>query len=230
MLSFLLSMVSKCFCLLLRTGDTHSFPPPLSKEEEHRLFVRTRAGDIEARNRLIEHNLRLVAHIVKKYYTTARDQDDLISVGTVGLIKAIDSFDISNGARFATYAGKCLQNEILMYFRSQKKHANVTSINDPVDVDKDGNPLTYLEIIAAPDDIVDSIDRKIKLEKISRAIKTVLTDRERKIMMLRYGLNKSGRHYAQRDVAQMLGISRSYVSRLEKSAIDKIREYSGELK
>ncbi len=226
MFSFLLSIVSKCFCLLLRTGDAQSFPPPLSKAEEHDLFVKTRNGDMTARNKLIEHNLRLVAHIVKKYYTTARDQDDLVSVGTIGLIKAIDSFDITKGARFATYAGKCLQNEILMYFRSQKKHANVTSINDPVDVDKDGNPLTYLEIIASPDDIVDSIDRKIKLEKISQAIKTVLTERERKIMMLRYGLNKTGRHYAQRDVAQMLGISRSYVSRLEKSAIDKIKEYA----
>jgi RNA polymerase sporulation-specific sigma factor len=211
---------------LLRTSDTHSFPPPLSKQEEHELFVRTRKGDSEARKELIEHNLRLVAHIVKKYYTTAGDPDDLVSVGTIGLIKAIDSFNIDNGARFATYAGKCLQNEILMYFRAQKKHSGVTSINDPVDVDKDGNPLTYLEIIAAPDDIVDSIDRKIKLEKIIRAIKTVLTDRERKIMMLRYGMNKSGKNYAQRDVARMLGISRSYVSRLEKSAIDKIREYA----
>ena len=228
MISFLLSIISKCFCLILRTGDTHSFPPPLSKEEEHRLFVLTRQGDIEARNILIEHNLRLVAHIVKKYYTAARDQDDLVSVGTVGLIKAIDSFDISNGTRFATYAGKCLQNEILMYFRSQKKHANVTSINDPVDVDKDGNPLTYLEIIAYPDDIVDSIDRKIKLERISAAIKSVLTDRERKIMMLRYGLNKSGKSYAQRDVAKMLNISRSYVSRIEKTAIEKIRDFVGE--
>lgn len=226
LLSFLLNIVSKCFCLILRTSDTHSFPPPLSKDEEHTLFVRARQGDAAARNKLIEHNLRLVSHIVKKYYTTARDQDDLVSVGTVGLIKAIDSFDIENGTRFATYAGKCLQNEILMYFRAQKKHAGVTSINDPVDIDKDGNPLTYLEIIAAPDDIVDSIDRKIKLEKILKAIKTVLTERERKIMMLRYGLNKSGTHYAQRDVAQMLGISRSYVSRLEKSAIDKIKEYA----
>ena len=226
MLSFILSALSKCFCLILRTSDTHSFPEPLSKEEEHALFVRTRQGDASARNRLIEHNLRLVAHIVKKYYTTAKDQEDLVSVGTIGLIKAIDSFDIDNGTRFATYAGKCLQNEILMYFRSQKKHASVTSINDPVDVDKDGNPLTYLEIIAAPDDIVDSIDRKIKLERITQAIKTVLTDRERKIMMLRYGLNKSGRHYAQRDVAVVMGISRSYVSRLEKSAIDKIREFA----
>ena len=226
MLSFLLNIVSKCFCLILRTSDTHSFPPPLSKKEELELFLRTRNGDLEARNKLIEHNLRLVAHIVKKYYTTAPDQDDLVSVGTIGLIKAIDSFKIENGARFATYAGKCLQNEILMYFRSQKKHAAVTSINDPVDIDKEGNPLTYLEIIAAPDDIIDSIDRKMKLEKIAKAIKTVLTDRERKIMTLRYGLNKSGRHYAQRDVAEILGISRSYVSRLEKSAIDKIREYS----
>lgn len=225
MLSFLLNLVSKCYCLLLRTSDTHSFPPPLSKDEEYRLFERAHGGDPVARNKLIEHNLRLVAHIVKKYYTTAPDQDDLISVGTVGLIKAIDSFNYEKGARFATYAGKCLQNEILMYFRAQKKHSLVSSINDPVDVDKDGNPLTYLEIIAAPDDIVDSLDRKIKLEKILKAIKTVLDERERKIMMLRYGLGKSGKHYAQRDVARILGISRSYVSRLEKSAIDKIRDF-----
>ena len=225
MFSFFLNLLSKCFCLILRTSDTHSFPPPLSKEEEYALFARAKQGDLAARNKLIEHNLRLVAHIVKKYYTTYPDQDDLISVGTVGLIKAIDSFNAENGAKFATYAGKCLQNEILMYFRSQKKHANVTSINDPVDVDKDGNPLTYLEIIASPDDIVDSIDRKIKLEKILYAIKNSLTDRERKIMMLRYGINKNRKSYAQRDVAKILNISRSYVSRLEKSAIDKIREY-----
>ena len=226
MLSFLLGLISKCYCLILRTSDTHSFPPPLPKEEERELFRKSRAGDAAARNRLIEHNLRLVAHIVKKYYTSSRDQDDLISVGTIGLIKAIDSFDAENGARFATYAGKCLQNEILMYFRAQKKHAGVMSVNDSVDIDKDGNPLTYLEIIAAPDDIVDTIDRKLRLEKIERAIKTGLTERERRIMVLRYGLSKSGKSYAQRDVAKMLNISRSYVSRLEKSAIEKIRSYS----
>lgn len=226
MLSFLLGLISKCYCLILRTSDTHSFPPPLPKEEERELFRKSRAGDAAARNRLIEHNLRLVAHIVKKYYTSSRDQDDLISVGTIGLIKAIDSFDAENGARFATYAGKCLQNEILMYFRAQKKHAGVMSVNDSVDIDKDGNPLTYLEIIAAPDDIVDTIDRKLRLEKIECAIKTVLTERERRIMVLRYGLSKSGKSYAQRDVAKMLNISRSYVSRLEKSAIEKIRSYS----
>ena len=218
-------MISKCFCLLLRTSDTHSFPPPLSKEEEKALFIAAHKGDLKARNKLIEHNLRLVAHIVKKYYTASPDQDDLISIGTIGLIKAIDSYNVENGAGFATYAGKCLQNEILMYFRAQKKHINVTSINDPVDVDKEGNPLTYLEIIASPDDIVDSIDRKIKLEKIAKAINCVLDEREKKIMVLRYGLNKSGRHYAQRDVAELMGISRSYVSRLEKSAIEKIRDY-----
>ena len=225
MIQFLLNIVSKCVCLLLRTSDTHSVPPPLSKEEEKALFRSAHKGDLKARNKLIEHNLRLVAHIVKKYYTASPDQDDLISVGTIGLIKAIDSYNVENGAGFATYAGKCLQNEILMYFRAQKKHINVTSINDPVDVDKEGNPLTYLEIIASPDDIVDSIDRKIKLEKIAKAINCALDEREKKIMVLRYGLNKSGRHYAQRDVAELMGISRSYVSRLEKSAISKIRDY-----
>ncbi len=226
MFSFLLSLVSKCFCFLLRTSDTHTFPPPLSKEEEKELFIKAHNGDIASRNRLVEHNLRLVAHIVKKYYSTATDQEDLISVGTVGLIKAIDSFDVTKGAQFATYAGKCLQNEILMYFRSQKKHSSVTSINDPVVVDKDGNPLTYLEIIATPDDIAETIDRKMKLEKVLKAIKTVLTLREQKIIMLRYGLNKNGKSYAQRDVANMLGISRSYVSRLEKTALEKIKNYS----
>lgn len=225
MISFILDLLSKCFCLVLRTSDTHSFPPPLSGREERELFARARAGDMQARSRLIEHNLRLVSHIVKKYYTSAKDQDDLVSVGTIGLIKAIDSFDAENGARFATYAGKCLQNEILMYFRAQKKHAGVTSINDPVDVDKDGNPLTYLDIIATPDDIADTIDRRMRLEKVNKAIRTVLDDRERRIIVLRYGLTKSGRHYAQRDVAAKMGISRSYVSRLEKSALDKIREY-----
>ncbi len=210
---------------VLHVENTNIFPKPLSAEEELNCFKEMSEGNKSARNKLIEHNLRLVAHIVKKYYTSSPDQDDLISVGTVGLIKAIDSFNAENGAKFATYAGKCLQNEILMYFRAQKKHSGVTSINDPVDVDKDGNPLTYLEIIAAPDDIVDSIDRKIKLERILDAVKTVLTDREKKIMMLRYGINKSGKTYAQRDVAKLLNISRSYVSRLEKSAIDKIREH-----
>ena len=198
----------------------------LTEDETKDLLRRTKEGDEQAREKLIQGNFRLVLSVLQKFIGRGESADDLFQVGVIGLIKAIDSFDAENGARFATYAGKCLQNEILMYFRAQKKHAGVMSVNDSVDIDKDGNPLTYLEIIAAPDDIVDTIDRKLRLEKIERAIKTVLTERERRIMVLRYGLSKSGKSYAQRDVAKMLNISRSYVSRLEKSAIEKIRSYS----
>jgi len=214
--------------MFLKTSNAYAFPPPLPKEEEQRLFRLCRQGDMEARSKLIEHNLRLVAHIVKKYYTTHKEQDDLISIGTIGLIKAIDSFDVSNGARFATYAGKCLQNEILMYFRSQKKHANETSINEAVDIDKDGNPLTYMGIIACDDDIVEMIDVKIKSTLIYKAIQNSLNEREKSIILLRYGLCSSGRTFAQREVAALLGISRSYVSRLEKGALEKIKKYMKE--
>lgn len=209
--------------LMLRAQGSGSFPPPLDKKTEHELFVRARAGDKEARSKLIEHNLRLVAHIVKKYYTTNNDQDDLISIGTIGLIKAIDSFNIDNGARFATYAGKCLQNEILMYFRSQKKQSMENSLSDAVDVDKDGNPLTYMDILSVDDDIVDEIDLKIKSSKLYRAISEKLDPRERTVITLRYGLG-GGEAYAQREVAERLGISRSYVSRIEKIALAKIKE------
>ena len=176
-----------------------------------------------ARSRLIEHNLRLVAHIVKKYYTQNQNQDDLISIGTIGLIKAIDTFDISNGTRFATYAGKCLQNEILMYFRAQKKTASEISMNEPIDTDKDGNPLTYLDIISVDDTIADDIDTKTKAEKALFMISSELTERERTIMIMRYGLD--GRApMAQREVAEVMGISRSYVSRIEKAALEKMEK------
>ncbi len=191
------------------------------------MFLRARAGDMQARNILIEHNLRLVAHIVKKYYLSYKDQEDLLSVGTVGLIKAIDSFDVENGARFATYAGKCLQNEILMYFRSQKKHAMETSINEPVDVDKEGNPLTYLDILSDDEDIVEQLDIKLKHSRVYRAVREILDERERMVIVLRYGLTEVGRVYAQREVAERMGISRSYVSRIEKAALSKIRAYLG---
>lgn len=227
MLQMLLAMFSRLFGLFLRVSGANSFPPPLSREEERELFLRSHAGDKEARNLLIEHNLRLVAHIVKKYYLSYRDQEDLISVGTVGLIKAIDSFDVENGARFATYAGKCLQNEILMYFRSQKKHAMETSINEPVDVDKEGNLLTYLDILSDDEDIVETLDTKIKHSRIFRAVREVLDERERMVIVLRYGLTENGRVYAQREVASRMGISRSYVSRIEKAALAKIKKYVG---
>jgi len=166
--------------------------------------------------------MRLVAHIVKKYYTNNRDQEDLISIGTIGLIKAIDSFKVENGARFATYAGKCLQNEILMYFRSQKKTACESSINDTIELDRDGNPLTYIDIISVDDNVIDEIDLKSKKEMIMWALNHKLNSRERKIITLRYGLDER-EPKTQREVAQALGISRSYVSRIEKSALEKIK-------
>lgn len=225
MLELFYWFLSKAVMLFLRTQGSGSFPPPLDKKAERELFIRAGKGDMEARNTLIEHNLRLVAHIVKKYYTSYKDQDDLISVGTIGLIKAIDSYDVNNGARFATYAGKCLQNEILMYFRSQKKSSLENSLNDPVDTDKEGNPLTYLDILCSEEDIVDEIDMRIRSTLVYKALKEALNERERKIIAMRYGLDGHGVSRAQREVAAALGISRSYVSRIEKTALEKINDY-----
>ena len=219
-------IISRLFCLFLKVSGTGSFPPPLSHAEERECFIKARGGDREAREALIEHNLRLVAHIVKKYYPTCRNQDDLVSIGTVGLIKAIDSFDITNGARFATYASRCLQNEILMYFRSQKKTACEVSINETIDIDKDGNPLTYIDVISCEDTIAEDIDLRLNSKKAIDLINTVLTDRERQIIVLRYGLNNR-KPVTQREIAAAFGISRSYVSRIEKSAIDKLRDGFG---
>ena len=220
-------IISRLFCLFLKVSGTGSFPPPLSHAEERECFIKARGGDREAREALIEHNLRLVAHIVKKYYPTCRNQDDLVSIGTVGLIKAIDSFDIKNGARFATYASRCLQNEILMYFRSQKKTACEVSINETIDIDKDGNPLTYIDVISCEDTIAEDIDLRLNSKKAIDLINTVLTDRERQIIVLRYGLNNR-KPVTQREIAAAFGISRSYVSRIEKSAIDKLRDGFGD--
>ena len=221
-MGYLLSLLMSNFLyLFLKVSYSQSFPPPLSAAEEAECFRRMRRGDKAAREKLIEHNLRLVAHIVKKYYASGVDQDDLISIGTIGLIKAIDSFDSQNGARFATYAAKCLQNEILMHFRSRKKLSYEVSISETIDTDKDGAPLTYSDIISVDDTIAEDLDRKLQSRRVLEIVNHVLEPREREIIVLRYGLG-SQKPITQREAADVLGISRSYVSRIEKAALEKI--------
>ena len=207
--------------LLLGVSNGQCFPPPLTKKEEEAEFKKMASGDMMARNKLIEHNLRLVAHIVRKYYCSHPNSEDLVSIGSIGLIKAIDSFRFECGARFATYAARCIQNEILMHFRSQKKLQNEISINDTIDIDKDGNPLTYIDIISVEDTIAEDIDRRVHLIRAYELIGSVLTDRERQIIEMRFGLLGST-PLTQREVASKLNISRSYVSRIEKSALEKL--------
>ena len=223
MFDALTSIAMNLFYLLLGIGGYQSFPPPLSSSEEKELFTRMHnEKDGSARAKLIEHNLRLVSHIVRKYYASSQMQEDLVSIGSLGLIKAIDSFDISNGARFATYAAKCIQNEILMFFRSQKKLCCEVSINETIDIDREGNPLTYIDIISCDDTIADDLEVKVRLEKALLIIKEVLDVREREILVMRYGLADTP-PMTQKEVADKLRISRSYVSRIEKRAIEKIR-------
>ena len=223
---FMSGIFSGFIFLFLKVSGNSAFPPPLSAKEEKEYFEKSKNGDKNARAILIERNLRLVAHIAKKYYPSAAsfENDDIISVGTIGLIKAIDSYNPKNGTRFATYAGKCLQNEILMYFRSKKKYALETSLSDAVEVDKDGNPLTYMDIISCEDTIADDLDLKIRSNQMISAINNILEQREREIIIYRYGLCEGKKPLTQREVAQALGISRSYVSRIEKSALAKLKD------
>ncbi len=212
-------ILSNILYLVLHVKGNGSFPRPLTAAEEKKYLTLLRENnDTEARGLLIEHNLRLVAHIIKKYYSSQYDQDDLISIGTIGLIKAVSSFDDLKGTRLATYAARCIENEILMYFRNQKKSAQDIYMSDPIDTDKDGNALTLIDVIADDGDIIDNLDIKIKSEKLSRYIKEVLSDREQLIIKLRYGLDGSD-ELTQREVAKLLKISRSYVSRIEKKSL-----------
>jgi len=218
------SMIMHIAYMILGVEQAQKFPEALSAEEENECFKLARSGDVKARDKLIEHNLRLVAHIVRKYYISSKNTDDLISVGTIGLIKAVDTFNFENGTRFATYGAKCIQNEILMLFRSQKKLGYEVSLDDTIDVDKDGNPLTYIDIICTDDTIADDVDKKIKINKALEYIRDKLDDREKQIIIMRYGLGNT-HVYTQREVASILGISRSYVSRIEKSVLEKINKY-----
>ncbi len=223
MLSYLLSVITKLLHITLGIGTPQNFPPPLSRSEEREYFIRAGNGDKDARQKLILHNLRLVSHIVRKYYSSGRNPEDLISIGTIGLVKAVDTFRIENGAHFATYGAKCIQNEILMHFRAGKKLSQEVSINETIDVDRDGNPLTYMDVISTEDNLAEDLDAKMQTAKMLRLVDSLLTQRERQIILLRYGLHGL-RAETQREVATRLGISRSYVSRIEKAALEKLRD------
>ncbi len=222
MFNLILELISGIYFFALHVVTKGAFPRPLTAEEENALLEKSQNGDIEARNTLIEHNLRLVAHIVKKYYATGADQDDLISIGTVGLIKAVSTFKSDKNIRLATYAARCIENEILMFFRSLKKNSQDVFISDPIDTDSQGNALTLIDVIADKSDIVEELDTKLKIQKLRLIINGVLDERELEIIRLRYGINGYP-ELTQRDIAKRLGISRSYVSRIEKSALEKLR-------
>lgn len=216
------AMIKETVLLFSFVTGNSSFPQPLSEEEEQNYLQLYRQGDDMAKNILIERNLRLVAHIVKKYGNTGKDVDDLISIGTIGLIKAITTFDMSKGTRLATYAARCIENEILMTIRSSKKTQNQLSLQDPIGIDKEGNEISLLDILGSDSDtVLEEVERKIQTTKLYRIMDKVLKKRERTVVELRYGLS-NGTVKTQREIAQMLGISRSYVSRIEKRAIKKL--------
>ena len=207
------------YSLQLQTG---SFPKPLTAKEEQHYLQLAAAGDEEARNILIERNLRLVAHIMKKYYAQSADQEDLISIGTIGLIKGIESFNPEKGARLATYAARCVENEILMYFRSQKKNAQDVSLSDYIETGADGAPLQLMDVVADQSDLLETVSTREDLRKLREAVDTVLSGQERLVVRLRYGLDGETPK-RQREVADVTGISRSYVSRIEKRALEKLK-------
>lgn len=208
------------YSLQLQSG---SFPKPLTREEEAHYLALAAKGDIEARNVLIERNLRLVAHIMKKYYAQTADQEDLISIGTIGLIKGIESFDASKGARLATYAARCVENEILMHFRSQKKSSQDVSLSDYIETGSDGAALALMDVVAQEEDLMETISNREDIRKVIAAVDRVLTKQEKQVILLRYGLGGNPPQ-KQREVAKLTGISRSYVSRIEKRALEKLRQ------
>ena len=217
------NIASHLFYLALHVTPSYSFPPPLKRKEEQELLDKMAKGDKTAKDKLIEHNLRLVAHIVKKYYSTATEPEDLISIGTIGLIKGISTFKSDKSIHLATYVARCIDNEILMHFRSLKKSSQDVYISDPIDTDKDGNTLTLIDIIADDTDITDVLDTKLKLQKLKLIINDALDDREKTVICYRYGVGGC-KELTQHEIAKKLKISRSYVSRIEKAALLKLRQ------
>ncbi len=216
----LLNLIKGCF-FFTGSYSVNVFPPPLDKDEEEKCIKLMKQGDTNARNKLIEHNLRLVAHLVKKYETKDVSSDDLISIGTIGLIKGVDSYDLDKNIKITTYIAKCAENEILMYFRSNKKYNNEVSLNDFISMDKDGNEISLIDIIPSDEeDISTKIFKNINIELLHQYLE-VLTDKEKEIIIMRYGLY-NGDYYTQKEIAKMMKISRSYVSRMEKRALIKL--------
>ena len=218
-----IAMLGQYVCFfILHVCSNGSFPKPLSQKEERLYLEKMKNGDREAKNKLIEHNLRLVAHIIKKYYGTKCEQDDLVSIGTIGLIKAINTFDPDKKIRLSSYASRCIENEILMHLRAVKKTERDISLNETIDTDKDGNPLTLMDIMAVDDSILDDLDMKLNSKKLGQYINEELSGREKTVIILRYGLNGK-KPMTQKEVAGLLDISRSYVSRIETKALKILR-------
>ncbi len=223
MLEILRMILSNFMFFFLHLKNGSSFPKPLSAEKERELLLAMKKdGNKKARNTLIEHNLRLVSHIIKKYYSTYTEQEDLISVGTMGLIKAVDTFDPEKGARLATYASRCIENEILMFFRGKKKDSCLVSLDEPIDTDSEGNPLSLMDVIATEDTLNDDLDLKIKTKALYAIIEKMPVGRDRQIIIWRYGLYHEP-ILTQNEIASLLGISRSYVSRIEKRIIEELK-------
>lgn len=223
MLEFINFLGQYIFTFILHICGNGKFPKPLSEDKEKEYLLKSKNGDIKARNILVEHNLRLVAHIIKKYYAVNVDQDDLVSIGTIGLIKAINTFDMDKNIKLSSYASRCIENEILMHFRNLKKSSQNVSLEDAVDIDKDGNTLKLMDLLSIDDDFADNLDKKLNLQKINKYLTETLTKRELQIINLRYGLNGS-KPLTQREVSSIMDISRSYVSRIEKKALEKLKE------
>ena len=223
MIKLLLSVLSGLYFFALNVRDSFLFPKQLSKEEEEILIERMDAGDEQAKKKLIEHNLRLVSHVAKKYYSKTGDIDELISIGTIGLVKGVNSFKKEKSTKLSTYLAKCIQNEILMFFRNQKKINNTVYINDPIEFDSEGNSLTLMDLIKTEDTIADDINNKINIEKLKRYINEIIDEREKTVIVKRYGLDGKD-PLTQLEVSKKLGISRSYVSRIEKKVIEELRK------
>lgn len=219
----ILKLLNSLILFALHVDNMGVFPKPLSKKDEEKYFEMMYKGDKNAKDKLIEHNLRLVAHIVKKYNPSQQEQEELISIGTIGLIKAVTTFDYTKGAKFATYASRCIENEILMNFRATKKSAGDVYISEPIETDKDGNTLTLIDLMDDGKDINQQVDMMIYSEQLLRFIDKCLTKREKKIIVMRYGLYGTLPR-TQNEVAEILDISRSYVSRIEKKALEKLRK------